>query len=55
MTDNIIDFERQRESHVQKRKEARVEALRRAFRSARGDKADSGFPGKPSRSRKPRK
>jgi len=37
MSDNIIDFARQREEHEQKRKEDKVAALRRAFRLARGD------------------
>lgn len=52
MTDKVVDFESRKQVHTEKRKEARVEALRRAFRQARGE-TDAGVPGKPKkRSRK---
>lgn len=55
MTDNIIDFEQQREAKDERRKEARVDAIRRAFRLARGE-AEKARPGaKSSRRRKSRK
>lgn len=54
MADNIIDFEKQRHSHVHKRKEARIDALRQAFRLARNDKAGGPPSGKRKRPRKPR-
>lgn len=50
MADNIISFARQREIHELKRKEEKVEALRRAFRLARGD-----GPGNPSDSSRKRR
>ncbi|MCG8413836.1 MAG: hypothetical protein MI746_06400 [Pseudomonadales bacterium] len=37
MSDNVVDFERKKEVHVLRRKEAKVEALREAFRQARGE------------------
>jgi hypothetical protein len=49
MADKIIDFQRQRESHVHKRKEARVDALRRAFRRARAGQPGSAASGKGKR------
>ena len=42
--DNIVDFESKRLDHLQKKKEARVDALRRAFRTARGE-PDPDTPG----------
>ena len=45
---DIIDFERGREVHQLKRKEAKVDALRKAFRLARGEAAAD----KPTRRRK---
>ncbi|MCH7816215.1 MAG: hypothetical protein IIC60_06565 [Proteobacteria bacterium] len=43
MVDNIVDFESKKQSHLTKRKEAKVDALRRAFRLARGE-ADPDTP-----------
>jgi hypothetical protein len=40
MAGNIINFTRQREIHELKRKEDKVDALRKAFRQARSDAAD---------------
>ena len=37
MEDNIVDFDSRKQSHLLKRKEARVDALRQAFRQARGE------------------
>ena len=37
MTDNIVDFQSQKEGHQHKRKEAKVDAIRKAFRLARGE------------------
>lgn len=55
MPDNIIDFEQHREARDVRRKEARVDAIKRAFRLARGE-ADKDKPGgKPRRRRKSRK
>lgn len=52
MTDKVVDFESGKQVHVEKRKEARIEALRRAFRLARGE-TDVAAPGKrKKRSRK---
>lgn len=45
MTDNVVDFNRQREARELKRKEDRVEAMRRAFRLARNG-AETEKPGK---------
>lgn len=45
MADNVIDFTRQREIQALRRKEDKVEALRQAFRLARGD-AESEKTGK---------
>ncbi len=52
MTDKVVDFEFRKQVHTEKRKEARVEALRRAFRQARGE-TEVAAPGKrKKRSRK---
>jgi hypothetical protein len=37
MNDNIIDFEREKQPHLHKQKEAKVDKLRSAFRAARGE------------------
>ncbi len=50
MSDNVVDFEREKEPHLLRRKEAKVEALREAFRQARGESPISK-----SKSRKRRK
>ena len=47
-SDKVVDFEAGKLEHLHKRKEAKVESLRQAFRLARGD--DS-----PAQSRKNRK
>ena len=45
MTDNVLDFESLKQTQLLKRKQERVDALRKAFRLARGetgpDKPDS--------------
>ncbi len=38
-TATVVDFESGKQEHLHKRKEAKVEALKRAFREARADKA----------------
>lgn len=45
MSDNVVDFESKKQDQLNKRKEAKVDSLRRAFRLARGDKG----PDKPVR------
>ena len=37
MNDNVINFDTGKQPHVHKRKEAKVDALRTAFRAARGE------------------
>ncbi len=37
MSDNVVDFESKKQGQLLKRKEAKVDAIRRAFRLARGD------------------
>ena len=37
MAGKIVDFEASKQAQIEKRKEAKVEALRRAFRQARGE------------------
>jgi hypothetical protein len=37
MTGKVVDFESRKQFHAEKRKEVRIEALRRAFRQARGE------------------
>ena len=37
MTNEVVDFENEKLNHLHKRKEAKVDALRRAFRLARGE------------------
>ncbi|MDA0926831.1 MAG: hypothetical protein O2861_01990 [Proteobacteria bacterium] len=42
MSGKVIDFERRREALLHRRREARVEALKSAFRKARGDSEGTG-------------
>jgi hypothetical protein len=42
MSDKVIDFEQRREAHLHRRREARVEALKSAFRKARGESEGPG-------------
>lgn len=37
MKDNVVDFASKKQDQLYKRKEAKVDALRKAFRLARGD------------------
>lgn len=37
MNDNVVDFESRKQNQLLKRKEAKVDALRKAFRLARGE------------------
>ena len=37
MTDKIVDFESKKDTHLHKRKEAKVDAMRKAFSLARGE------------------
>lgn len=37
MTDKIVDFESNKGTHLHKRKEAKVDAMRKAFSLARGE------------------
>lgn len=48
---SVVDFETGKQEHLHKRKEAKVESLRQAFRLARGDDASA----QPSKSRKKRR
>ena len=52
MTDKVVDFESRKQVHNEKRKEARVEALRRAFRQARGETEATAPSKRKKRSRK---
>jgi hypothetical protein len=52
MVDNIVDFDSRKQSHLSKRKEAKVDALRQAFREARGEPEPSSPGSKRKRSRK---
>ncbi len=56
MGDNVVDFETKKENHLFKRKEAKVDALRRAFRQARGEidpgKSRAGRKQRPKSSKK---
>ena len=38
MTDKIVDFQSKKDTHLHKRKEAKVDAMRKAFSLARDDK-----------------
>jgi hypothetical protein len=37
MSDNVVDFESRKQSHLHKRKDAKVDAIKRTFRVARGE------------------
>ncbi|MCH8175370.1 MAG: hypothetical protein IIC59_09345 [Proteobacteria bacterium] len=37
MSNNVVDFETSKQSHLHRRKEAKVDAIKRAFRNARGE------------------
>lgn len=37
MSDNVVDFESRKKNHLHKHKEAKVDAIKRAFRIARGE------------------
>ena len=50
MSDNVVDFETSKQSHLHRRKEAKVDAIKRAFRNARGEAA----PNRPRSGRKTR-
>ena len=52
---DIIDFERNREAHLHKRKEAKVDELRRAFRLARGDCEEKKSDSRRKRRKSPKK
>lgn len=55
MPDKVIDFDSRKHAHVFKRKEAKVDALRQAFRLARGEADKSVAPSKSKKSKKSRK
>ena len=52
MKDNVLDFQTRKSSHVEKLKEARIDALRQAFREARGESKPKVSKNKQKRSRK---
>jgi len=55
LTNNVLDFETRKAAQMLKRKEAKVDELRKAFRLARGDSKPTkpaGQGGKRSKSRK---
>ena len=52
MTDKVVDFASRKQVHAEKRKEARFEALRRAFRQARGETEVAAPAKRKKRSRK---
>ena len=51
MASKIIDFESKRRDHQEKQREAKVDALRKAFRQARGE-SDNSFRKQRSKSKK---
>ncbi len=53
-SDNVVDFEQRREAHLHRQREAKVEALKSAFRKARGE-SDSGGGSKGKRRKKKKK
>ena len=55
MTDKIVDFQSGKESHLHKRKEAKVDAMRRAFRLARGEDKSAKVLGIGKKKKKPKK
>lgn len=54
MNDKVVDFQAGKESQLHKRKEAKVDAMRQAFRLARGE-ADKPVRSSPSTKKKRRK
>jgi hypothetical protein len=54
MADNIIDFELGKHTHAHKRKEAKVDELRSAFRAARGEKETRAARRRAAKQQKPR-
>jgi hypothetical protein len=55
MADNILDFESSKQNHLIKRKEAKVEALRQAFRQARGEDGSASAKGRKKRGKSRKK
>ena len=55
MDKKVVDFESKKQSHLFKRKEAKVDALRRAFRLARGEPGPESTPSKRAQGRKSKK
>ena len=55
MTDNIVDFQSSKEPHVLKRKEAKVDALRDAFKAARAEATPSKTVTSLKKRKKPKK
>ena len=53
MADNVVDFDREKNKQQLKRKEAKVDTIRQAFRQARGE-SDSGTPRRKKKSKKRR-
>tara|TARA_B110000014_G_C19929011_1_gene480574 strand:+ start:493 stop:660 length:168 start_codon:yes stop_codon:yes gene_type:complete len=51
----ILDFESKRQEHLFKQKEAKADALRKAFRQARGEPDPDSRSGKRKDRRKPEK
>ena len=51
----ILDFESKRQEHLFKQKEAKADALRKAFRQARGEPDPDSRSGKRKGRRKPEK
>ncbi len=54
MTDNIIDFDSGKLAFVHKRKEAKVDELRAAFRAARGEKESRAARRRAAKQQKPK-
>jgi hypothetical protein len=54
MNDKVVDFQAGKENQLHKRKEAKIDAIRQAFRLARGE-ADKAATTSPSGKKKRRK
>lgn len=52
MSKNVLDFQTRKSVHVEKRKEAFIDALKQAFREARGESKPKVSKNKQKRSRK---
>ena len=52
MSNNVLDFQARKSSYVEKRKEARIDSLKQAFREARGESKPKESKNKRKRSRK---